>query len=490
MSLDIHPNCRTRLAAALAEALPSIQATNGMFIERRSLAKIIAAEFILPRTGKLHDRLVEYLDEFPLTDFISDTLGQELYELDRYLADQTINLTAIEGYNDPSTTSKRLLDDFESLPWSYRLTIPLPPILNELVEESENERKLSDEIRIVRPDKTFTDTYPLNHPNKQRRIRLRGGPGLFALLDMEPPQWEADRLYIQIGADGFVGQYGGTPAAHEVERNLRAFCGASIATRLLKYEYSYTPAPLRTSVYVHRKTGNGVWEPQTRYELSESVSRGLSYLKINDLEGRMDTQVKRRSWIHYRLEDIETLFQSGQRADPIILASQWLFDSHAGQDQLLSFIQSMVVLEIILGDKTRSDEIGIGELISNRFAYLIGTTLEERAELLAAFKKIYRVRSQIVHSGKHKLTLDERSLFLRLRWMCRRLIDKEIDLLKAGIPRRTQLQNPGKRSRRRSRSMSPRSAATASGSTTPPARSGFSPSAGAFRPRSAPAGAR
>jgi hypothetical protein len=304
--------------------------------------------------------------------------------------------------------------------------------LNELLAENQSERKLSDTIRLVRPDKLFTSEFSLNHPSKQRRGRMRGG-GLFALVDTEPPTWPTENLYLQFFVDGFVGQYGGTPAAHRVERTLRSLCGASIATRLFKYEYSYSPTPLRASVYVHRKAVDGSWEPQARYELDEAISRGLSYLKIHDLEGYLDTELKRRCWIDDRLADMGVLFRAGERAESIILASQWLFDSHAGHDQLLSFIQSMVVLEIILGDKARSDEIGIGELISNRFAYLIGTTLEERSQLLTAFKQIYRVRSQIVHAGKHKLTLDERSLFRRLRWMCRRLIDKEIDLLKAGI---------------------------------------------------------
>jgi hypothetical protein len=73
----------------------------------------------------------------------------------------------------------------------------------------------------------------------------------------------------------------------------------------------------------------------------------------------------------------------------------------------------------------------------NRCAYLIGTSQEDRINLLDAFNQIYRVRSQIVHSGKHRFTADERSLFFRLRWMCRRVISKELDLLKADRPANT-----------------------------------------------------
>lgn len=70
-------------------------------------------------------------------------------------------------------------------------------------------------------------------------------------------------------------------------------------------------------------------------------------------------------------------------------------------------------------------------LLRNRCAYLIGNSQEDRAELLEWFRKIYDVRSQIVHSGKHWLSASEFELFARLRWICRRVIRKEIDLLQA-----------------------------------------------------------
>jgi hypothetical protein len=141
---------------------------------------------------------------------------------------------------------------------------------------------------------------------------------------------------------------------------------------------------------------------------------------LYDLGGTLDTDLKRKDWVSRRLQDIAAVFRSGQRADQITLASQWLFDSYSGQDQLLSFVQSMVVLEILLGDKSMSDEIGIGKLISNRVAYFIGDTHEERAQLLDDFKEIYNVRSQIVHSGKHKLSFEDYKLWGRLRGICHR----------------------------------------------------------------------
>jgi len=129
---------------------------------------------------------------------------------------------------------------------------------------------------------------------------------------------------------------------------------------------------------------------------------------------------------------MRVVFLGGKKADQIFLAAQWFFDGYSqGPDQLLQFIQTMVVLEILLGDKASSDQTGLNVLLRNRCAYLIGNSQEDRAELLEWFQKIYDVRSKIVHSGKHWLSASEFELFARLRWICRRVIRKEIDLLRA-----------------------------------------------------------
>jgi hypothetical protein len=230
-----------------------------------------------------------------------------------------------------------------------------------------------------------------------------------------------------------VGQYGGTSTTLKAERLVRAFCGLGIAVRLFAHRHKFHQGVSKSYFYVHRQEQGGTWKPESRLDVDDTTDRGLLGLEMHTLDGQLATEQSKIEWAAYRLGDIQVAFSSDKKAESIILASQWLFDSHAGRDELLSFIQAMVVLEILLGDKKISDEIGIGELMRNRCAYLIGDSHEERAQLLDTFNKIYRVRSQIVHSGKHRLTLEERSLFSRLRWMCRRVIAKELDLLKADV---------------------------------------------------------
>ena len=89
----------------------------------------------------------------------------------------------------------------------------------------------------------------------------------------------------------------------------------------------------------------------------------------------------------------------------------------------------MVAIEILLGDKKATDVVGVGELLRNRCAYLIGTTRDDRDTILEKFGQVYSVRSKIVHEGKTRLNLEERTLFRWLQWVCQRVIQEELKLL-------------------------------------------------------------
>ena len=147
---------------------------------------------------------------------------------------------------------------------------------------------------------------------------------------------------------------------------------------------------------------------------------------------RLDSQIKEREipdLIRSRLAVISTAFQNLDVTERILLAGEWLLDSYVGKNELLSFVQTAVAMEILLGEEAKSDEIGIGELLRNRCAYLIGTSRSQREEILNDFRKIYDLRSKIVHRGKSKLSYDERTLFSKLRWMCSRVIREELRLI-------------------------------------------------------------
>lgn len=434
MALELHPDCKSRLIEVVAEGLSLIKVDNGCYLEPKSVpAGLGKAENVIPEKGPLRDQLVEYVGDYPVSEFIIDILGTELREKNEFVGDTpSIALTHLEGYGDPEATAKFLVDQLESLPWKYTLSIELPVKLRDLFQGDFVEFSVADHVRLVTHKADLDERFPLMSEDENRNKRIYGEGTI--LTDRIDPEWSENSVYFQIDVNGFVDTYGTTMPAVRAKYILRSICGLAIATRLFRYKLFVSPFGLspKNHIYVH-KHYDGASEIVGRFDLEDHSSSAFNGLELNDLDGRLKDDADKKKWVVERLHDMRAVLSAGERSEKILLASQWLFDSYAGKDELLSFVQTMVVLEILLGETDSPDEIGLGELLRNRCAYLIGRTHNERSYILGEFKKIYRVRSQIVHRGKSRLTPDERVLFTQLRMMCRRVIQAELDLLKADI---------------------------------------------------------
>jgi hypothetical protein len=171
------------------------------------------------------------------------------------------------------------------------------------------------------------------------------------------------------------------------------------------------------------------YELYRSFHLDEASSKLLNELHFDDMEGKFSSSDLKRALITELGAAVAKAFAGGHEAERIRLAGRWLFDSYAGGNQLMSFLQAMVVLEILLGDKASSDKIGLGELLRNRCAYLLGSSAEERSQIMSSFNEIYEVRSAIVHRGKSMLRSTERPLFFKLRTFAQRVIRAELQML-------------------------------------------------------------
>lgn len=428
MVLGLNQECRNRLAACLEEALREVVTRNGMFVERDSLSPLWAGDGILPAHGGLRSRIEEYVNDSPFSEFVEETLSRELHQLDQYQSNTpTVPLREIDPFKDTKQLAKRLVDEFESLPWEYEITLPLPKAATDYFPGERHD--LSSEVSILPGSSGLAATHPLS-TGVEARDRILHRRTL--LMISEAPSWSDDQHYLQVRASGFVGWFGKTNPTLTAEGHLKAFCGLALASRIFNIQRRYQKGD--SSFYVHRKVGSEC-AVNRRFEVEEVASSTLEDLGVDPFPDSFATDDSKRDWTLKRLREIGAVFSSsnGKR---ILLASQWLFDSYSARNQLLSFVQAMVVLEILLGDDAPPKEGGIGELLRNRCAFLIGRTRSERETLLDEFNSIYQVRSQIVHRGKSRFVAKERYLFYRLQLICRRAIQEEVRLLVADV------QNP------------------------------------------------
>lgn len=436
MKITLHKGCSDRLVEKLGEIIPSINVEHHMFLESESVVNLIDAESILPTSGKTKEHLEQYIGETPVFNFISEFLSRELLENEQYdPSDKLIKLVELEAYKDSKGVAKRLVDELESLPWNYALTIALKNDFGKLFASNLKSFDFGESIRLIVPNSTFAADFPLQSGVTERDKRVSrnlGEPPGFSLTGLpsepKPLEWNPSATYLQIKVEGFIGVYGSSSTQENAINILKAFCGIAIALRLFKVNHQYRATSTKTSLFVHRLKDQK-WQIEGSVELDSNVSDAFNDIALHELYEKAESVEDRIAWILASLNRIKKAFANQERARKLLLGGQWLFDSFSGRNELLSFVQATVVLEILLGEKAASDAIGLGELLRNRCAYLIGNSQKERDSVLKDFKEIYDVRSKIVHSGKSLLNIYESNLFSKLQWMCRRVIQKEIELL-------------------------------------------------------------
>jgi hypothetical protein len=124
MSLGLHPDCQQRLIEKIADLLGDVKVKNGNVLVVDSYMGFFELDSVLPESGSTRDFLEQYIGETPTFRFMVDTLAKELEENLQYKSDAASTpLTNLEGYKDTRAIARRLVDDFESLPQEYSLTI-------------------------------------------------------------------------------------------------------------------------------------------------------------------------------------------------------------------------------------------------------------------------------------------------------------------------------------------------------------------------------
>lgn len=110
----------------------------------------------------------------------------------------------------------------------------------------------------------------------------------------------------------------------------------------------------------------------------------------------------------------------------VVTASVWAFDAEDDGNSVRSFVQNSIAFEALYGGGSHEP---IVQSISNRLAFSLGKTAQERKELQRTFGKYYEARSQIVHLGQSRLSRGERELLRWGRTTLRRGLERELQLI-------------------------------------------------------------
>lgn len=430
MALDLDKKRKARLIDDLTSRLQNIKVDKNIFLDYETVVGLEKLDKILPQSGPIHKNLKKYIGDAPLSTFIGETISGELvetFECDSKI--KGVSLISMTNYNDPKAVALRLIEEFNSLPFNYLVSFEFPPPLGErLREKIEKPFQLSSTMKIILPDGQYDQTYPLNTGKKRIDRELFDSYWVLENLGgRETKKWNRKAVYLQIDVRGFVGKYSLMPPIAEVIATVKSIFGLSIALDFMSVKRKHLVRPRVRHLIIHRQI-NDQWRIFKTQKLPMDFAEVLDNVEISENNGQK-VDGKNTQLNQTLLFFLQLLFSSpAERNERLLKANQWFMDSYMGSNELLAFVQTMIVMEVLLGGK-ESQKIGIGELLSSRCGYLIGKNHEDRDQVIEIVKDIYDVRSNIVHRGKNTLSTNEKELFYKLRWLSSRIILKEMMLL-------------------------------------------------------------
>ena len=333
----------------LANGLVHVGVTHGKYLEHITVfLSVFEADQALPSNGKLRDRLVDYIDDYPLIEFVLESLRRELADTKEYVSESSkAKLTEIDGYQDPQAIANHLISEFETLPWKYTLSLPVKREIFPPFPEGKSQVALGTRAQLIEPDLLLDETYPLNHPDKNVEERVFGGKGLLNIWQAGDQSWEKDSIYLQFEIDGYIGIYGGGSPVANVERSLESFFGLGLATRLFSYKYSFQNPDKIPEWLVHREAEGG-WRIESKFKIKEDDSSVIRHISLWDGFNNDYPEEHKIPWLTSRLDQVSRIFSS-DRADSLLLAAKWFFDSFKGSDDVLSYSHESKVWCIMFG---------------------------------------------------------------------------------------------------------------------------------------------
>jgi len=424
MPLDLKPQIKERLISGIVNIMSRVKVDKRLYINYDSLR---LSEFY-ELENKLTDPTIrrnvnKWIGENYLYCFIIETITKKLRDKEEYDQSDGILLTTFEEFRDICEVAEQLINSFNTLPFQYLISFELPQNIGHQLQISiGNDLKLNETTKIIIPNHRYDEEYPLSSEIDKRNKDLFDS---YWVLDnigsREPKKWNQESTYLQFNIEGFYGVYRTTPAIIDVIENIKLLIGLLIVLGVITTEKKNFLSPRVKHLIIHNKIESKykIW---STYKIPMSLSEILENLTIMDKPENNPANIKTCLTI------MSNIFSNCIAYKQVILASKWFLDSFVGDNEILSFVQAMISLEVCLIEKEYK-EISLNKLISNRCAYLIGDSHAARVTLIKEIEAIYDVRSKIVHQGKSILNANERYMFLKLQDICKRVILKEIQLI-------------------------------------------------------------
>ena len=334
----------------------------------------------------LEQKLSKYLDRGGVAQFFRDQLNRRLAEVDLMPKGKvTIRLIDIQGFSDTLDLAKSLVALLNTLPWQYTLYVRGPAGFFAGTAQCPLEVAINDRFGLVSPHKLAKAKFTTGIPSLDEWL-WRGS------LTVRERGKSLNWIYFYFKATGYIPDVSYNFTVDEFEAEIRSFFGCCIATNKV-FPFEDYQSNYQTFVVFHTCGSDNIIRPAG--SLSTDVYQALHFAVTEELLTRFRSSAR----LTEKLNDI--IGAMSLKGDAKLrTAATWIFRSGSRGTPLDRVLETTIALEVLLGDRSMSDKVGLTRLMSNRCAYALGTSDTDRREIMKNFEDFYGLRSQIVHTGK------------------------------------------------------------------------------------------
>lgn len=360
--------------------------------------------------------LIKALDGSNLENFLRESLKVVEIESKVTMPKDGGKLSALECFSDPLKVARGVVKQLEKLPIQYRMLIKVFQELSDRINRKDIEIRLSDRLNLL-SGSMIPDSFMLNHEDDELNAHFRG----VNFKSQAPFTTSETGLYIEYRATGYLSLRRMSKTVGEFYDEVRAFYGGCIAYGIMG-TFSFSSEQISPILIANSLIdGNESFAFVDRAE--EDVAKCANLATSNDT----DEKIERGDDLEKIMAPVLSIFRSENNAK-LKTACAWALRAHLSARGLDKILESAITIEVLMGDRDTSDRIGLSKLIANRCAYALGKSVAERDDIINFFAQFYRVRSEVVHSGRTSLHAEERKIVDEGLSLATRILQHEISL--------------------------------------------------------------
>lgn len=293
-----------------------------------------------------------------------------------------VSAPEVPALNAPDATADSILNALRTLPWHYEAMVPIP-LAPEILPAQELE--LDTSFRLVTYDNSAAAAFVLPAAvDDDANYYLRQYPrGVLS-----------DTVYLVGKKIGYIRASDHLEDLQEFANATKGLLGLLYLQGLIGTELFGSHAPPPAVPVIVYRTDN------QRASVFECTYRWFRH----DDSAAVRRMGRARSLPPYAdPKEVLMYMRPAFRDNPTRTAARWYLDSVTTEGGPLQVVQAAIVLEILLGDQSESDLMGLTSLLANRLAYMISRSPTQRRLIISEFKRLYTLRSKIVHAGSAEL---------------------------------------------------------------------------------------